>query len=357
MHSDKVKVLFLLPTMHAGGAERVISFVASQCDNKIFKVKLLVVGLEKESQYKIDNLEPHFLNKKRVLDSIPALISYLAKNKPDIVLSSVTHLNTVVGLISILFPKIKFIARQASISSISDKSKKRSIYNILQKISYPQFDSIICQSKDMLEDVLTQYRVSKHKMMVINNPITISSKTNFEYRKEKEPVRFITVGRLAKIKGHKRLLLGLSKVNYSFHYTIIGSGLEKEILEKLVKELGISNKVTFVNHTKDVSTYLAINDWFLQGSFSEGFPNALLESCAMGTPVIAFDVPGGTKEIVEHGINGFLVKSEEELLHCLNNLITLDKEKVSESVYKKFGKDRILNQYESFFKEILSIAK
>ncbi len=118
--------------------------------------------------------------------------------------------------------------------------------------------------------------------------------------------------------------------------------------------MGITNKINYIPFTKNVSGYLHKAHYFLQGSYTEGFPNALLESCAVGTPAIAFDVPGGTKEIIENGINGFLVQNEDEFLERLNKLPILDPKTVSESVYKKFDKNIILDKYEQFFSEIIA---
>ena len=136
-------------------------------------------------------------------------------------------------------------------------------------------------------------------------------------------------------------------------YTIIGDGPLKLEINELIKNLGLESKVKFIDFTKEISKYLKASDFYLQGSLSEGFPNALLESCAVGTPAIAFDAPGGTKEIIEDGVNGFLVQTEEEFLERLNNLPNLDPKIVSESVYKKFDKAIILKKYENFFLEIV----
>ena len=91
---------------------------------------------------------------------------------------------------------------------------------------------------------------------------------------------------------------------------------------------------------------------FLQGSYSEGFPNALLESCAVGVPVLAFNVPGGTKEIVTDNENGFLAADEKEFLEKLHNHRSWDPKYVSNFVYEKFNKQKILNDYEQLFTEI-----
>ncbi|MBB1489854.1 glycosyltransferase, partial [Oceanospirillum sp. D5] len=111
---------------------------------------------------------------------------------------------------------------------------------------------------------------------------------------------------------HLRIIKLLSKLEFNFTYTIVGDGDQKEAVLNEAKKLGVLEKLVHIPFTKQVNQILSKNDMFLQGSFVEGFPNALLESCVAGIPVIAFDVPGGTKEIVEHGINGFLVKNEKE---------------------------------------------
>ena len=75
---------------------------------------------------------------------------------------------------------------------------------------------------------------------------------------------------------------------------------------------------------------------FLQGSYSEGFPNALLESCSVGVPVIAFNAPGGTKEIIDNGINGYIVENEEDYISKLKEDRIWDPKIVKDTVYKKF---------------------
>ncbi len=94
---------------------------------------------------------------------------------------------------------------------------------------------------------------------------------------------------------------------------------------------------------------------FVLSSFTEGFPNALLESCAVGTPVIAYDAPGGTKEIIENGVNGFIVKNEREFLNKISYLVStpLDPRTINKSVYKKFSKEVILFKYEQLFLNII----
>ena len=148
----------------------------------------------------------------------------------------------------------------------------------------------------------------------------------------------------------------LSKLKRPFSYTIIGNGNLKEAIFKKADELGIKENITHIPYTNKVNKYISENDLFLQGSFVEGFPNALLESCVVGTPVVAFNAPGGTKEIVETEINGFIVDTEEEYLNILNTELKFDSNSVRTSVLKKFNQEIILKQYEDLFQNIITAS-
>ncbi len=353
----KIKLVFITPNLSAGGAEKVMSFLAQNINPTTFNVKLLVLGFENDTVYNTAGVETIYLNHAHVREAFISLIKIFRAEKPQIVIGSITHLNSTLGLISYLFPKIVFVGRQAGISKIaSDHSinKANYIYNFLMYIGLKKLNYVICQSADMLQDCMKEFGIKEKKLKIIRNPITDNFKVKTTNNIDTTNIhRFITVGRLVPIKGHERILEVLSNLKLPFTYTIIGAGPKKNVILEKVDSLGLKDKVTFITFTREVSKYLSHSDFFLQGSFSEGFPNALLESCAVGTPVIAFNAPGGTGEIVENGINGFIVKDQEEFLDRLNNLEFFDPQKVSESVYKKFAKEIILNEYETFFQKIV----
>ena len=105
---NKVKVFFVLPTLFAGGAERVITFVAKNLDKTKFDITLVVIGFEKDKKYDVSGISVIYLDKPRVLSGVKGIVKLLAKHKPNVVVSSISHLNIIMGLISKLFPKIKF---------------------------------------------------------------------------------------------------------------------------------------------------------------------------------------------------------------------------------------------------------
>ena len=354
---DRKKILFILPSLVAGGAERIISFLSQNLDDKIFAPTLLIIGKEQETAYNVDRVKTIYLEKERVLQGVLPMYKQIKKLKPDLVVTAIGHLNAAAGILSIFFPRIKFVAREVNVLSVAKKFKKSPspLISIAAKVGYRYVDAFICQSKDMQNDFLKLNKVPKEKVHLINNPVT----DGFELLKSdiniRNPIKFITVASLKKQKGHLRILNALSKFEDSFTYTIIGNGSELEAVLSKVKELGLESNVTHVLHTNKVPKYLADNDIFLQGAFVEGFPNCLLESCSVGTPVLAFNAPGGLDEIIDYGVNGFVAKNEEEFIQLLHKSkdYAWNPKKISESVTSKFGKEIILKKYETLFLEVL----
>ena len=335
----KVKIVFMIPSLVAGGAERVFAFVSQNLDQNNFSARLLVMGKSERTTYTVNKVPVTYLEKDRVLHAIPDLFRFLKTHRPDIVISSVGHLNMVSGAMAMVFPSIRFIIRPTNIGSTEAAGWWR-------KKIFSQAHAVICQSQDMAENFKKRYGISHDKITIIGNPVT-----NAEEIKLPEHIdqtrKLITVGRLNQIKGHARVLKVLAQLDKDFHYTIIGDGPERENLLALIDELNLKTKITHIPYTNKVNDYLVQNDLFLQGSFSEGFPNAVLESCTMGTPALAFDVPGGTNEIIEYGINGFLVDNEEEYIAILKTDHQWNRSDVRQSVLSKFGAEIVLKKYES----------
>lgn len=360
MNYKKIKILFVLPSLAPGGAERIMSFIAENLDKDKFDVKLIVTGFEKDTVYQTKDLTVIYLNKTRVLKSVFSLFHLLKKEKADIVISSIVHLNTFLAFFSKFFPKTKFVSREANVLSVLSKhnpynsilfSKKMIIY------AYKLVDKIICQSNDMRQDLVTHFNVPLSKTELINNPITNSFQIKKTIKNPTEPLKLITITRLSKHKGHHRILDALSKVNFPFKYTIIGHGTERESIYNYAKDNGLLNFIEFIKYTNEVDKYLSESDLYLQGSYVEGFPNILIESCVVGTPVLAFNAPGGLDEIIADGQNGYIANTSEEFENYLNNINSnycFKPEVVNSIVTDRFNKEKIIKQYEEFFMNLTS---
>lgn len=355
----KKKILFILPSLKAGGAERVISFLAKNLDQNIFKIKIAVVGFKKDAVYSVDDLDVTFFNKDRMLNGIKPLFKFIKIHKPDIVFGTIRHVNILLGFYNLIFRNLRFIVREASVMSVmlQFSNSKQQIPNFLLKFLYNKLDAIVCQSNDIKEDLKHQLDIRESKLTTINNPITQITHLSISKTKCSDLINFITVGRLSEEKGHQRILKGLAKVkNYRYSYTIIGSGPLELKIKDLANELDVLDNIKFIPYTSKVLEYLSKSDYFIQGSHVEGFPNVVLESCSVGTPLIAFDCPGGTKEIIEDGINGFLADSEDDFaktLQNLNEIPVFERAVVQASVLSKFSSTKIIKEYENLFLTVL----
>ncbi|WP_223034486.1 glycosyltransferase [Hanstruepera marina] len=355
MDNKRVHIIFVLPSLAAGGAERILSYVASRLDKSIFSATLVITGYEKDTVYSVDNLNVVYLNMPRVLKAFGSLFKYLKKEKPDIVVSSIVHLNTIMAFMSPFFSNTKFVVREANVLSVLNK------YNPYTKSIFPKFmvvlayklvDCIICQSKDMRNDMINNYKVKASKMVLINNPITQAFKTKVETPKNKKTLKFITIGRLSKEKGHIRIIEALSKLNYPFHYTIIGKGPEKGAIFDYINHKNLINSIQYIEYTNEVEHYLTDSDLFLQGSYSEGFPNVLIESSVVGTPILAYNGVGGLDEIIEIEKNGYIANSLDEFVNYLNVIhdnFPFKPHTVSQVVVNKFSSSKIMAQYTNLF--------
>ncbi|WP_100611545.1 glycosyltransferase [Confluentibacter lentus] len=355
---NRIKVTFVIPSLRPGGAERVMSYIAQNLNKHLFEVTLLVIGYSKKASYDITGINLVFLNKPRVLVAFWPIFKHLYKSKPDIVISAITHVNTLMGIQSLWFKKTKFVGREVNVLSVLNNvqaASRKYPFSIsgLTERSYKLLDIILCQSQDMATDMIHNFNAPKDKIRIINNPISDLFKPK-EKQVDNKISKFITVGSLVTRKGHDRLLNALSKFEGPFEYYIIGDGDKSGEIFGLAEVLSLTNKIIHIPFTKDVSKYLKESDVFLQGSYVEGFPNALLESCAVGTPVLAFDALGGINEIVEEGINGFVAKDESDFLLKLDLITkrTWDPKEVSDSVIKKYNKEKILKDYENLFLEL-----
>lgn len=118
-----------------------------------------------------------------------------------------------------------------------------------------------------------------------------------------------TVGRLQPVKDQERLIRAFSQVRQAVPdavLAIVGDGVLKPRLGRLVEELGLQDSVRLLGDRGDVPRLLAGMELFALSSISEGYSIALIEACAAALPIVATDV-GGNSEIVHVGVNGRLV--------------------------------------------------
>ena len=169
------------------------------------------------------------------------------------------------------------------------------------------------------------------------------------------------MSRLDKGKRNDEIIRIFSKVKdrENWHLYILGDGEEYKHLESLIKELHLEGSVSLEGYIskEKLPDYLLNSSIFLMASITEGLPMVLLEAMSYGIPCIAYEIPSGVNDIIEHNQNGFVIKNrnEEEYIKCLERLMKDSKlrKKFGHNTNKKveeFKKETILKKWYSILK-------
>ena len=193
----------------------------------------------------------------------------------------------------------------------------RNLYNIFM----PSIDGVIASSL-VMKNELVDKGISKNKISIISNPISIQEVRNFKkiIRHRGNGIRLVYVGRLVYQKGLDRLLPSLKHIA-NLHLTIIGEGKEKKHLKKIIKENNIVNNIEFLGQVNIPYPYIAGADYLVLPSRWEGFPNVVLESLVLGTPVITMKEIVGLQDLKSNIQDKSLILFEEveEIVNFLLN--------------------------------------
>jgi glycosyltransferase involved in cell wall biosynthesis len=109
-----------------------------------------------------------------------------------------------------------------------------------------------------------------------------------------------TVGRLVPVKAHHILLTAMAELPDNVHCAIAGDGPERDNLQRLANELGLSHRIHFLGHRDDLWQVYPAFDVFCLPSEAEGLPRTVLEAQACGVPVVATNV-GAMAEALDPG--------------------------------------------------------
>lgn len=221
------------------------------------------------------------------------------------------------------------------------------VYRIFEKVLLVRAERIIVTSENYLHSSkpLEHFR---NKCVVV--PLGLEDITDEPVTDSSFDVGALCVGRLTYYKGHKYLIKAMAKIDdEKLVLTIVGEGDERNKLEAMVRELGLTDKVRFLGQVSDEMLYsLIVHCRFLvlpSIERTEAFGLVLLEAMRAGKACICTDVTGsGMSNVVEHEKTGIVVKhaNTEALTQAL---LQLSENEEQTSKLGKNGRMRFLTQF------------
>jgi len=346
----KKKVFFLLSSLGIGGSEKVLWLLAQGFDKTKYEVSIVILN-------STNDILPKDLVGVRIIDlktinasrSFFSLLKLIRKERPYAVYATAMHINILIALVSVFVNIPRLIGRQSNIYSQITQFNGFStrFWGIFVNICYRRFDKIVCQSIEMKTSFMNQFTIPESKLIIIANPVLMADTVKCEAAPGN---KLIIVARLSAEKGHARLLNMLYEMPEGFTLTIAGDGELRKDIQKLITALGLDSKVTMLGTITNVSEVIAQHNLSVLASYTEGFPNVVLESLAVGVPVVAFRV-GGISEIIKQGYNGFI--AEQGDTKSFKSYVKLacssiwDAFALRNDVSARFSISNICKQYES----------
>lgn len=335
-----MKIAIYLASLRGGGVERVMINLARGFVERGLSVDLVLANACGPLLAQVpEGIRVIDLKSRRVMTSLPGLVRYLKLATPDAMLAAMAHVNIIaIWAVRLAGVKTRLVISVHSMADETNKNLSRlqaTLMYLLMYCFYPLANSVIVVSR-AAKSALTKNtfgNVNKD-IRVIYNPVVTpelyqKAKLPVAHRwfDKKQPPVILAVGRLDKVKDFESLIMAFSIVRkkISAKLLILGDGEERERLQRLVENLGLANDIELHRYVDNPYQFMAHSAVLVSSSVWEGLPTVLIEALALHLPIVAYNCPGGTKEILKNGKCGTLVKSGDHVALANAILITLTK--------------------------------
>lgn len=240
-------ILFIIPSLQ-GGAERFIATLLKHIDRSKFQLSLAVVNTQGAVYLPEvpDDVKVIDLGCRRVRWAMPKIIRLIWNVRPDVVFSVLGHLNLALAICRPFLPDgVRYIARESSIvSQLPTSYSIPSWWFWAYRLFYKKLDLVVCQSREMQEDLLHQFDFPVMKSVVINNPCdltyvqtmaSVAIQTGIVKKRDDGVSLFnlVAAGRFSSEKGFDLLIEAIALCGDArYRLTLLGDGSLREELTR-----------------------------------------------------------------------------------------------------------------------------
>ena len=355
MHK-KIKVFLLMSCPGIGGTETRLSNLLPRFDPN--RIEAAFVNMRQESMcYELwdkRGIKYHRLPTpgKFLLGSIPRLVKFLRKEKPDVL--EIYGLRVeIIGRLAAAIAGIPVILS----ASASTEDWRKWYHILLDRLTGWPVKGWIANSQACRQRLLTVEKHPAELVTVIYSGIdtaawirsgdkNIRDKIRREFGCKDDTILCVTVANLRNPKGHIYLIeaiLAVLEENSRMRFVFVGSDFLNGQLQRRCRELGIENDVVFAGFRSDIFDIYSAADVAVLPSWYEGLPVSLMEAMSMELPVVSTTV-SGIPELVVNGVTGLLVPPKQ-VKPLAKALIEIGSSEEKRRVMGKAGRNRILEKF------------
>ncbi len=356
-----IRVALFHPSLISGGIQRVFLNLARGFMEHGIAVDLVQATPENEIRDQAPvGVRLVDLNARRALTSLPALIRYLGRERPDALISGAIQTNIMaVWARRLSGVSTKLILTEHNVISViaaGARTRRAKVTPWLVRRFYPWAEELVAVSHGVAADLARLIGMPVQKIRVIYNPIVGPDL----WRRAEEPVEhpwfaqgqkpvLIAVGRLHYHKDYPTLLRAFAALRKSVNCRLmfLGDGEERGNLKSLARELGAETDVLFAGNVPNPLPYMRRAAALVLTSTCEALPTVLIEALAVGVPIVATDCPVGPREILVDGTYGTLVPvgKPDAIARAIKSVLQSPRPQLSKDSLQRFEHGTAVQAY------------
>jgi glycosyltransferase involved in cell wall biosynthesis len=296
-----------------------------------------------------------------VLATTRALAAYLARERPDVLLSTSNPANLAALAARALSHSPARVVVSVNLNLSAATGPRQRFWGpalrALACRAYRRADAVIAISQGVAEDLARVLAPPRPPIVAITNPLPIAeieekarAPLAHPWLESRATPILLAVGKLKQQKDYPTLIRAFARVRARrpARLLILGEGEERRQLERLVRELGLAQDVALPGFAENPWAWMARASVLALSSAWEGFSNVVAEALACGCPVVSTDCPSGPAEILDHGAYGMLVPVGDDRALAEALLETLEKPRNPERLRahaRTFSVDTAVDRY------------
>jgi glycosyltransferase involved in cell wall biosynthesis len=371
------RVLFLAPSIRAGGMERLVSILLRTMDRSRYRPELMLLHRRDENQAYRDTLPDdvpiHDLGKRSRTDA-PRLLRDVARSLRSrqyaAAIGFMTYPNLLlVGARFLSRRRIPVIATEHVTPDALRETRGRRAQLALAARLYRRA-SVVAVSEGMRRAFVDELRLPPDRVRTIYNPFDpsldsmLAEPPDHPWLRDDGPV-LVAVGRLSPQKGYPVMLRALAEVRRTVaaRLLVLGEGTERPSLEALASELGLSDAVDFIGFVQNPFSYMQAASGYVLSSHWEGFPFVLVEASRAGAAIVATNSPFGADEVLVPEETGLLVPPNDATALAAGIVRLLQEPGLADRLRngarqrsELFSPDEAVRRYEALLDEAIAAA-